>query len=90
LLSRAIDFNGPHGSRFSGGEPCRRIGIRLLESIGPFFSTPASMNSAAYEDNCMEFSRQFSIAQTFGQNRSSVEEEENTQVGLVGIRAWYP
>jgi hypothetical protein len=38
----------------------------------------------------VEFTRQFSIAQTFGQNRTSVEEEGNNQAGPVEIKAWDP
>jgi len=38
----------------------------------------------------VEFARQFNIAQTFGQNRSSVEEEGNTEVWPVEMKAWYP
>jgi hypothetical protein len=33
------------------------------------------------KDIWMEFARQFSIAQTFGQNRSSVEEEGSNRAG---------
>jgi hypothetical protein len=43
-----------------------------------------------YEDIWVEFTRQFSIAQTFGQNRTSVVEEGNNQVGPVEIKAWDP
>ena len=40
----------------------------------------ASMSSAAYEDIWVEFSRQFGIAQTFGQNSSSAEEEGSNRL----------
>jgi hypothetical protein len=35
-----------------------------------------------------EFARQFNIAQTFGQDRAAIEDEGNTQVWPVEIKAW--
>jgi len=42
------------------------------------------------KDIWVEFACQFNIAQTFGQDRASVEEEGNTKVWPVEIKAWYP
>jgi hypothetical protein len=39
-----------------------------------------------YEDIQVEFARQLSIAQTFGQNRSSLEEEGSNQLRPVEIK----
>jgi hypothetical protein len=59
--------------------------------LGRFFQHPLpGIQRFLYKDIWAEFARQFSIAQTFGQNRSSVEEEGSTQVWPLEIKAWDP
>jgi hypothetical protein len=79
-----------NSSRFNGGEPSKRRRI-LWRLVGRYSQHPRpEIRRFLHKNIWVEFARQFRIAQTSGQNRTSVEEEGRNQVRPREIKTWAP